>query len=231
MNFNYSKHPEYQLHTSLIEEAIKLYGILVKFLVTEKINKDDSVFGDYSHLKSDNSKIYDIYMLPDNTENWDDNGYNFNPFGFTNMESITLYAARSAFVDEDHNDFNEIVGNLIVLPNNKIMEITHCGSTFPGINNLFTYNDTKSVYRLVCKPYDFKIINELESIDIAAETDVPYETLDIYFNELIDQNIEQDAEAEIVTSVTTIDKISNEYDIKIQRPIIDKTEDDIFGNF
>lgn len=69
MNFNYSKHPEYQLHTSLIEEAIKLYGILVKFLVTEKINKDDSVFGDYSHLKSDNSKIYDIYMLPDNTEN------------------------------------------------------------------------------------------------------------------------------------------------------------------
>ena len=51
MNFNFSQKPDYQLNTSLTEEMINLYGVLTKFLVIEQINKDDAVFGDYSHMK------------------------------------------------------------------------------------------------------------------------------------------------------------------------------------
>ena len=137
MNFNFSQQPEYQLNTSLIEETIKLYGILTKFLVTEKINTDDNVFGDYSHLKSDNSKIYDIYMLPETSEEWDTASYNFNSFGLTNFENVVLFAAKSDFNGADYDELSEIVGNLIVLPNNKVMEITDVDLTTPGINNLF----------------------------------------------------------------------------------------------
>ena len=230
MNFNFSNQPDYALNTSLVEELINLYGILTKFLITEKINKDDNVFGDYSHLKSDSSKIYDIYMLPENTEDWDASDFNLNGFGLVNFENIVLFAAKSNFVDEDHNEFDEIVGNLIVLPNNKVMEVTNVDATVPGVNNLFTYNDAKSVYKLTCKPYDFKLINEVDKVDISLDPSVPYETLDVYFQELIDTSNAQNTEAEVTPQVQTVVKTGT-IDTKVQKPIIDKSEDSVWGSF
>lgn len=230
MNFNFSHQPDYQLNASLIEELIRMYGVLTKFLVTEKINKDDAVFGDYSHIKSDNSKIYDIYMLPETSEDWDTSSYAFGQFGLMNFENIVLFAAKSSFEADDHNDFAEIVGNLIVLPNNKVMEITNVDATVPGVNNLFTYNDAKSVYKLTCKPYDFKLINEVDSVDISVDPQVPYETLDVYFQELINDNVAQNVEAEVTPQVTAVIKTGT-LDTKVQKPIIDKSEDSVWGNF
>lgn len=232
MNFNFSKQPEYQLNTSLIEEVIKLYGILVKFLVTEKINEDKTVFGDYSHMKSDNNKIYDIYMLPEASEDWDVGGYGMSQFGLMSLENIVLFAAKSSFDPNPDNieDQHEILGNLIVLPNNRVMEITNVEITTPGVNNLFTYNDAKSVYALTCKPYDFKLINELDNVDISVEPTIPYETLDVYFQELIGVKDVQDESAQVTPEVTTIDK-TTAFDTKVKKPIIDKSEDDVFGGF
>ena len=232
MNFNFSKQPEYQLNTSLIEEVIKLYGILVKFLVTEKINEDKTVFGDYSHMKSDNNKIYDIYMLPEASEDWDVGGFGMNQFGLMSLENIVLFAAKSSFDPNPDNieDQHEILGNLIVLPNNRVMEITNVEITTPGVNNLFTYNDAKSVYALTCKPYDFKLINELDNVDISVEPTIPYETLDVYFQELIGIKDAQDESAQVTPEVTTIDK-TTAFDTKVKKPIIDKSEDDVFGGF
>jgi hypothetical protein len=230
MNFNFSKQPEYQLNTSLIEEVIRLYGVLVKFLVTEKINEDRTVFGDYSHMKSDNNKIYDIYMLPETTEDWDSGGFGMNQFGLMSLENTTLFAAKSSFNLPDHDEMDEIVGNLVVLPNNRIMEITNVEITVPGVNNLFTNSDAKSVYALTCKPYDFKLINELDTVDIAVDPTVPYETLDVYFQELIGDKVQQDNAIQIVPEVNTVDK-TTVFDTKVLKPIIDKTEDDVFGNF
>jgi ribosomal protein L21E len=232
MNFNFSKQPEYQLNTSLIEEVIKLYGILVKFLVTEKINEDKTVFGDYSHMKSDNNKIYDIYMLPEASEDWDVGGFGMSQFGLMSLENIVLFAAKSSFDPNPDNieDQHEILGNLIVLPNNRIMEITNVEITTPGVNNLFTYNDAKSVYALTCKPYDFKLINELDNVDISVDPTIPYETLDVYFQELIGVKDDQDDSTQVTPEVTTIDK-TTVFDTKVMKPIIDKSEDDVFGGF
>lgn len=229
MNFNFNSQPEYSLNSSMIEEMINLYGVQVKFLVTEKINPDD-VFGDYSHLKTDSEKIYSMYVLPENTEDWNNDGYNFSNFGLVNLENITLFVAKSNFVTLDHSEFGDIVGNLLIFPNNKIMEITDVDATVPGINNLYTFNDSKSVYKLTCKPYDFKLINEISSNDISFEENESYDTLDNYFQELINDNIEQDTEAEVTVQVDTVNQ-SGSVDQIVEKPIVDKTEEDIWGQF
>lgn len=228
MNFNFTEQPDYDLNTSLVEEMINLYGVLTKYIITEKINRDDNVFGDYSHLKSDSNKIYDIYMLPETSEDWDQSADALTSFGLVNFENVVLFAAKSSFdpTPDTIDDPNEIVGNLIVLPNNKVMEIVSQDVTVPGVNNLFTYNDAKSVYRLTCKPYDFKLINEIDNVDISVDPTVPYETLDTYFQELIDTSVAQDQEAEVTPQVTV-----NVNNTKVQKPIVDKSEDDVWGQF
>lgn len=229
MNFNFNSQPEYTLQTSLIEEMINLYGVQVKFLVTEKINPDE-VFGDYSHLKSDSEKIYSMNMLPENSEDWNSDGYNFSNFGLVNLENVTLFAPRSYFPELLFPKFSSIVGNLLIFPNNKIMEITDVDATVPGINNLYTFNDSKSVYKLTCKPYDFKLINEIPSADLGFEENMNYETLDSYFQELIDENSDQNTEAEVTTQVTIV-QTTDDIDSKVQKPIVDKTEQDVWGSF
>lgn len=228
MNLNTNDQPSYDLNTHLIEEVINLYGVAVKFLVTEKINTDDVVFGDYSHLKTDNSKIYDMFMLPETSEDWDAGDVQFSSFGLVNFENITLFAAKSSFdgIPDVIDDPKGIIGNLLVFPNNKVMEITALDATTPGINNLFTHSNAKSVFQLTCKPYDFKLINEVDNIDISIDDNVPYETLDTYFDELVNTKTAQDEEAEIVPSSIAVEGIT-----QVQKPIVDKTESNVWGDF
>jgi hypothetical protein len=235
MNFNYNQKPEYDLNAGMITELINLYGVLTKFLIVEKINKDDTVFGDYSHLKSDSSKIYDIFMLPETSEEFDNAGDMWREFGLVNAETINLFVSRTDIeqiftenIDEEKG-FNGILGNLIVLPNNRIIEITDVDFQTPGINNLYTYNNTKSVYKLSCKTYDMKLINEVDNVDISVDENEEYETLDNYFNELIGDSNEQNSEASEIPQVTTV--IKGTVDTKVNKPIIDKTEDSVFGGF
>jgi hypothetical protein len=227
MNFNFNSQPEYKLNTSLAEEMIRLYGVLTKFLVTEKINTDDNVFGDYSHLKSDNSKIYDIHMLPENSEEWDSEGFSLTSFGLVNYENISLFVAKSSF--DGIAEPGDITGNLVVFPNNKVMEITNANFVTPGVNNLFTYSDAKSVYKITCKPYDFKLIDEIDNSDISIDPEVPYDTLDNYFQEMVTNAERQEFESEIKPQVTVVEnKLLDEKKLK---PIIDKTEQSVWGEF
>jgi hypothetical protein len=226
MNFNISEAPEYDLNTQMIDELINLYGVSTKFLVIERINKDDAVFGDFSHIKTDSEKIFEMYMLPEITEDWDQSDFSFSQFGIVNTENISLFAAFSQFDEIFDGEVQHIMGNLIVLPNNKVMEITNVSFEVPGINNLFTYKDTKSVVKITCKPYDFKLINEVDNVDISTEEEGSYDTLDTYFAELIDEKDTQDNEAEVIPSVVT-----NENNVKVEKPIVDRSEDDVWGSF
>jgi len=230
MNFNFSGNAEYALNASLIEETINLYGVLTKFLITEKINKDDIVFGDYTHMKSDNAKIYDVYMLPEVSEDWESTDYAFNQFGMTNTENINLFVARSN-VDLMNLTAEHVTGNLVILPNNKIMEVTSAMWEVPGVNNLFTFSDARSVLRLTCKPYDNKLISELAPADISVDPGTPYATLDNYFQELITQAAAQDTEAEVTAQVPAVTGNVAGVDTITNEPIVDKSEDDIWGHF
>ena len=238
MNFNFSEQPEYSLNTSLTDEMINLYGILAKFLVTTKINRDDTVFGDYSHMQTSSAGIYEVYVLPENTEEWDSTAYDFNDFGLVNSDNINIFVMKTSFdqvpevADPNTNDMANVVGNLLVFPNNKIMEITNIDWMVPGINNLFSHNDVKSVYKLACKPYDVKLINELDPVDVDYQNDpaAPYNTLDSYFTELINQATTQDTSVEVTPSVTTVVKGTG-VDTTVTKPIVDKSEDAVWGKY
>lgn len=217
MNFNFNSQPEHTLNTSLAEEMIRLYGVLTTFMITQKINADENVFGDYSHMKTDNDSSFSIYMLPENTEDWDNDGLSMTSFGLVNFDNVSLFVAKSSFDINGFNSVDDITGNLIMFPNNKIMEITNTDFVVPGINNLFTYSDTKTVYKISCKPYDFKLVNE---VNIPETND----TLDSYFQELVDRSDSVDEE---VAETPQVKVIENE--VKKVKPIVDKTEDDVWG--
>lgn len=231
MNFNFTNQAEYELNTGMTEEMINLYGVAVKYMVIERINRDDTVFGDYSHLKTNTENIFQMNMLPEVSEDWDQTDTAFNQFGLTNYNNVSLFVSTRSLTEIGDS---KMIGDLLVFPNNKIMEITDADVTTPGINNLFTFDDAKSVIKITCKPYDFKLINELDNVDISQNVDenedpVAYETLDTYFQELIDDAVEQDTETQVIPQVTTV--VPGTVDTKVQKPIIDKSEDDIFGNF
>jgi hypothetical protein len=225
MNFNTNASPEYNLNSTLTNEMINLYGVLVKYLLTEKINSDDVVFGDYSHIKTNSSDVFEMYMLPEISEDWDTSDTSFTQFGFLSFDNVSLFVSTTSL--NGVTDITKMIGDLIVFPNNKVMEITDRTLTEPGINNLFTYNDTKSVVKLSCKPHEFKLIDEVDNTDISIDTDNgPYETLDVYFQELIDDSTAQDNEATVTPQV-----IANVNDTKVEKPIVDKSEDSVWGDY
>lgn len=230
-NYNMDNSPEYNLNASLIDECITLYGVPTKFLVTTKLNSDDTVFGDYSSIKTDGTKIFDVYMLPENTESWDSGGYNFSDFGLLNNDNCSCFVSKLS-VETIGLEFKSLYGNLVVMPNNKIMEVTDVQFEVPGVNNLFTFKNAKSVYKLTLKPYAVKLTDEIDTGDISVDPDEDYSTLDNYFNELLDVKISQDTEMEIKPAVDTINKEDGvETDIVQEKPRVSRVEDSVFGEF
>ena len=228
-NFNINDNPEYDLNASLIDETINLYGIPVKFLVTTKFNSDDNIFGDYSSIKTDNSKIFEIYAMPENSESWDSGGYNFSEFGMLNLDAVAVFVSKNTVENIMELDFKQMYNNLVVMPNNKVMEVTDVQFEVPGVNNLFTFKNAKSVYKLTLKPYVLKLTDEIDQKDISID-DEDYNTLDNYFDELLNRKIDLDNEMEINPSIDTIIKKSDIDEVK-QKPRVNKEIDSIFGEF
>lgn len=246
MNFNFSRKPDYQLHTSMIEELIRLYGVNLKLLIVERVNLDDTIFGDWTHLKSNADDIFDIMALPETSESFDIQNYQFSEFGFNLFENCSLFVAKSEF-DKCNLELKKIIGNLVVFPNGKVHEITDVDWQTPGINNLFTYEDQKSVYKISTKPYEFKLNSEISNEHLKTEYDpevtqftkdldtifsdeLPkdfektehqdnFDKLDNYFNELIDIKNDQKTEVEILdTTKSAVDSKDKFVPIKERQP-------------
>ena len=231
-NFHFNENPEYDLNTELIDECINLYGVQTKFLVVQKLNSDDTIFGDYSSIKTDNSKIFDVFMMPENSDSWDSGGYNFSEFGMLNNDSCTVFVSKNSIENIIGLEFKELYGNLVLMPNNKIMEVTDVQFEVPGVNNLFTYSNAKSVYKLTLKPYSVKLTDEINQADISISDTEDYTTLDNYFDELLDRKVQLDNEMEILPAVDTIKKeIDIEIDSVQRKPRVSRVEDSIFGEF
>jgi hypothetical protein len=220
MNFNLGNTPEYSLNASMIDELINLYGLLVKFLVVQKINRDLEVFGDYSHIKTDNNNAFDIYALPETSESMDNINYAFTQFGYSSTASMAFFISRKT-IEKIYPDVytskgvNDIIGNLIILPSGGIVEITDCQLETPGSSNLFPTADNKNVYKLVCNTYYQKPQNEIDPVTASGDNFV---TLENYFDELIQGNEDIDTAA----AVTKIPQTTK---------VIVPSVDSVFGRF
>jgi len=232
MNFNVNiKQSEYDLKGRLIDESINLYGVAIDIIKVIKQNQD-STFGDFSHLKS--GDVHKIYALPENSDNWDNINTQFTQFGMVNMESVSMFVSAIAIknvfpgiLDVENNTlkgFGGILGSLVVLPSSRIMEISDVVWEVPGVNNVYTSKYQKSALKLTLKTYDNKAANEMTPINTTTGENLTpnFESLENYFLELVQDSTAVDTAAN-VNPVTPI--IGN------VKPLVDNTEDAVFGRF
>ena len=119
MNLNYRSN-EYELNSYQTDEVIRLYGVPVKLMVTEKKNVD-LIFGDWSHIKVDNKNVFEVYVLPENSDEFESYERLQTQFNIISDTSINLFVS-SISVDtifniiKSENSRNELgVNNLNVV--------------------------------------------------------------------------------------------------------------------
>lgn len=174
MNFNLSQKPDYHLNTSMIDELIRLYGTLCHLVMTDKIvdkgNHNDliseaAVFNDFKALKTTQGNQgptieHPIWVLLAEPEEFGNGmAFAFNNFGLINDDTLQVYVGINSlgFLKDGNGQIHpkEIVSNLLVFPNGKVMEITDCQLHIPGVNNSFVYSDMPSCYQFSLKSYQF----------------------------------------------------------------------------
>lgn len=225
MNFNTNlRQNEYNLNSELIAESINLYGVELTLIKVIKQNTD-STFGDFSHLKS--GEVFKLYGLPENSESWDNLNSQFTQFGMVNTESVSVFVSSKSMLSIFGDLYNEgtgfggIVGSLIQLPSTRLMEITNIVWEVPGINNVFTSNFQKSSLKLTMKTYDNKSITELDQSVVSNTPEMigTFESLENYFTELVSDGSAVDTAATVTQQPI------------INKPLLDNTEDSVFGRF
>lgn len=185
-NLNRSKNPDYLLKQNHIEELINIYGVECDYVYTSKENQD-KIMREFSHFETGDSKK--VMLLPEEMVSYEED-LNWDMWGLNNMRTMHLFISKKSM----YNLFPEwsfgahakdIVNSLVVFPSGSIMEISDITTTGEGINNLFTYNDEESVYRLSMKNYlasqQDTVAPDAEQSEEVQET---FEDLDSYFDSL-----------------------------------------------
>lgn len=202
MNFNLSRKPEYNLIKACTCEMIDLYGVKCKLVLTKKIDVN-SIIKEWASVKSDSKAIFDVTLLPEQPEAFDSIDYQFGNFGF--MPSDNLSCFISAITLDSIISFKEAIGNLVVLPSGKVMEIADLNVQTPGqANNLFTYPDDKTVYSIKLVPYEFKLHDEVDDKHVIGDP------------------IIKDPDAEVIGELKT-----SLYKFKERKVIPSKTEEEL----
>ncbi len=211
-NLNTSRKPEYKLNEHLIDENISIYGFQVMYLYSERINEDNLVFKDFSHMKVQQGVAQQITIMPEDASNWGGEDV-FNSFGFYNNQNIMAFISKKSLLAlypnfyTDKGARSKIINSLLIAPSGTILEITDIDQFSEGINNLWSYADDASSYKLTMKVYDLNISDDgvkdiketikLEETQI-FEHDEKVDTADIddFFNALGDIKVEQDTEGD-----------------------------------
>ena len=198
INLNYSHSPEYNLYNNVTDELISMYGILSKYIVTEKVSLDLNTFGEWTTLKAEEDDVHEVFLLPATQENWQGQNIMFDQFGLGNFSTMEFFLSEkglhSIFPEwENSVDINDMISDLILMPSGKVLEVTHVEPLVEGVNNLFAYDDTKNTVKITCRNYEFRKNDELEIDDIDNPLTPPekeaQDNLDDYFTRLIDTDI------------------------------------------
>ena len=243
MNFNFHQKPDYSLNTGMIDELIRLYGTPVRFLVAEKLMDSwesntheiaeasllaNRVFGDFKTLKTDlyRDALEFYVLLAENEEYPNGLQFAFNNYGLINDDTLQVFVSLKSLESLKDQNGNihpkEIVSNLLVFPNGKLMEITDCQLHVPGVNNKFVYSNTPSCYQLSLKSYSF----DRSAVDLVHQNDSRIEAL-----EGIDQFFgHQNSHAEDIKNFSEEEQL-----VVSENPLKEKTSktkiDDVFGSF
>lgn len=245
-NLNFTHKNEYSLHNNIISEAISLYGVQCKLIITFKQNIDFTVFGDWSNIKTNGLNIFDIDVLPADQSDIERQEYQFTEFGLNYLYSNEVFISSKSLAKLGIN-LEALYSALIVFPSNQVMEITDVDFKVPGVNNLWAYTDLKSVIKLTLNSYQFKLHDNIQDKDLVntleVEGDSPekieenieisdenFKVLDNYFESILNTKTDQDLESEVRDVTVDVDKnIKEDKDDGVLKPIVDNREQDPFG--
>lgn len=165
-NLNTSRKPETHLEANLIHENINIYGIQCLWLFSEKVNKDEIVFRDFSHFKVQNAGNYkEVTLLPEDANTWEGD-VAYNGFGIYQQYSQHLFISAQDML-RLYPDFltassgrSEVVNSLLITPSSTILEVTHVESYDVGVANLWAYNDDPKSYKLTVKIFANNLADE-----------------------------------------------------------------------
>lgn len=201
MSWNFNQKPvEYNLYGNLTNELISQFGVLVKYVVTSKVN-GDLLLGEFSHISANNDNIYDVYMYPEDTSGYQLANDIMSKFGLLNYDTIKMFISKQSFLQIDSDiDPTKHFGDLVILPSRKVFEITDIEDQVHGINNLFTQSNEKNVYILTLKPYNYNL-DEISLSNTTQEEQIP--NFDNYFDipERIEEKIVQDSASDEQSTV------------------------------
>ena len=233
-NLNRTHNNDYALKTNHIKEMISMYGVECDFLFTEKMNKD-KILMDFSHMKSDKNTTK-ITILPEESEQWG-GGSQWDMFGLNNLRTMPFFISaeqiedliekyKDSYPNQPLNNYKALINSLMVLPNGSFIEVTDIEAEVEGINNLYAYDDEKSVYRLVTRAYNNSrndeiehSSNDTEKTTIDTDTipgiqmvefsedkiiDESMENLDEFFKSLDDGKEIQDTEGEKISNSDSV---------------------------
>lgn len=252
-NLNFTHKNEYSLHNNIISEAISLYGVQCKLIITFKQNIDFTVFGDWSNIKTNGQNIFDIDVLPADQSDIERQEYQFTEFGLNYLYSNEVFISSKSLAKLGIN-LEALYSALIVFPSNQVMEITDVDFKVPGVNNLWAYTDLKSVIKLTLNSYQFKLHDDIQDKDLVNTLEVEvsdsvsladspekieenieisdenFKVLDNYFESILNTKTDQDLESEVRDVTVDADKnIKEDKDDGVLRPIVDNSEQDPFG--
>ena len=252
-NLNFTHKNEYSLHNNIISEAISLYGVQCKLIITFKQNIDFTVFGDWSNIKTNGQNIFDIDVLPSDQSDIERQEYQFTEFGLNYLYSNEVFISSKSLAKLGIN-LEALYSALIVFPSNQVMEITDVDFKVPGVNNLWAYTDLKSVIKLTLNSYQFKLHDNIQDKDLVNTLEVEvsdsvslvespekieenieisdenFKVLDNYFESILNTKTDQDIESEVRDVTVDVDKnIKEDKDDGVLRPIVDNSEQDPFG--
>lgn len=251
-NLNFTHKNEYSLHNNIIAEAIGLYGVQCKLIITFKQNIDFTVFGDWSNIKTNGQNIFDIDVLPADQSDIERQEYQFSEFGLDYIYSNEVFISSKSLARLGIN-LEALYSALIVFPSNQVMEITDVDFKVPGVNNLWAYSDLKSVIKLTLNTYQFKLHDDINDKDLVntveTEAESPEElagiedsldnenftVLDNYFESILNTKEQQDVEAEVIDASVEVqkgnkdNKSKEDKDNGVLKPIVDNNEQDPFG--
>lgn len=247
INLNFTHKAEYSLHNNLIAEAISIYGVPCKLIITLKQNIDFTVFGDWSNVKTNGTNIFDIYVLPADQSDLEREEYQFSDFGLNYLYSNEVFISSKDLAKLGLN-LEALYSALLVFPSNQVMEVTDVDFKVPGVNNLWAYTDLKSVIKLTLNTYQFKLHDNIEDKDVIntmenkgdspeeIEEDIEaekenYKVLDNYFETLLNVKSSQDIDSEVLDCTVSVDQKSGipDTDKADYKPIVETKEKDPFG--
>lgn len=238
MNFNINNfNNEYELFEEQSREMINLYGILLKFIKVKRI-QNDYIFGESKSIKADDENIFELYGLPREVENWDGEWILGSNFGIENQKNIFFIVSskdiEKIFPEIQSNNgkgFDFIIGNLISLPDGKLMEIADFVFEIEGANNLFPYSNKKNVFGILCKPYysnhdDLEDLKTEEVKEVEPEIYESVESLEKLFETTTEDDESSNKEVQkIAENPEEFSKKENEENLK---PLI---QNNPFGEF